>query len=258
MKFAITGKGGAGKSTLAAMMCHLAHAGGHDVLAVDADPDANLAFSLGIPAEVRETIIPVACRTGLIEERTGAKLKKFGQIFRLNPEVGDVAEKLGYDHKGINLVVLGAVQSGGSGCACPENVFLKHLLTDILLRRGDFVIVDMEAGIEHLGRGTAGAVDVMIVVVEPSPQSVETANSIIRLAGQLEISKVRFVANKIRTEAEIEYLYSKLDRTRFLGIIPFSEEIVRCEREEMPVFDNVSEVVKDAYRKIYIEIAESK
>jgi len=255
MKYAITGKGGAGKSTLAAMMCHLAHAGGHEVLAVDADPDANLAFSLGIPAEDRETIIPVAQRTELIEERTGAKLKKFGQIFRLNPEVSDVAEKLGYDHKGINLVVLGAIQSGGSGCACPENVFLKHLLTDILLRRGDFVIVDMEAGIEHLGRGTAKGVDAMIVVVEPTPQSVETANSIVRLAGQLEIREVRFAANKIRTDAEINYLFGKLDSSKFLGIIPYSEEIVRCERDEAPVFGNVPAGLMDAYRKIYAEMS---
>ncbi|MBC8278152.1 MAG: AAA family ATPase, partial [FCB group bacterium] len=182
MKFAITGKGGAGKSTLAAMMCHLAHAGGHDVLAVDADPDANLAFSLGIPAEVRETIIPVACRTGLIEERTGAKLKKFGQIFRLNPEVGDVAEKLGYDHKGINLVVLGAVQSGGSGCACPENVFLKHLPPATMPRRNDFVIVDIEAGTEHLGRGTPTGLDALIVVVVLTLQRVQTANTTVRPA----------------------------------------------------------------------------
>lgn len=256
MKIAITGKGGAGKSTLAAMICRLASADGHDVLAVDSDPDANLAFSLGIPAEVRKEMIPVAQQTGLIEERTGAKLKKFGQIFRLNPDVSDVAEKLGYHHQGVNLIVMGAIQSAGSGCACPENVFLKNLLTDIMIRRNEYVIVDMEAGIEHLGRGTARGVDTMIIVVEPAPQSVETANSIIKLAGQLDISEVRFTANKTRKDAEIDYLYDRLDRMKFLGTIPYSEEIVHCERKELPLFENISEGLMDAYQKIYAGISE--
>ena len=255
MKIAVTGKGGVGKSTLAAMMTHLSAADGHKVLAVDADPDANLAFALGIPAEIRQSIIPVSCRTELIEERTGAKLKKFGQMFKLNPEVKDVVEKLGHSFNGIDLIVLGAIQSAGGGCACPENVFLKNLLTDILIRRDEVVIVDMEAGIEHLGRGTAKSVDYLIVVVEPSPQSINTAESIAKLAGQLGIRNVRFVANKIRNRAEMDYVHRKIRNSELIGSIPYSDEIALYEREERSLFSHISPDLLESYSRIYSSLS---
>jgi len=197
MKIAVTGKGGVGKSTFAALLAHFAVSDGKNVLAVDSDPDANLAFALGITAEDRKSIIPIAERTELIEERTGAKLKQFGQIFRLNPKVSDIADRYSYNHEGIHLLVMGAVEAGGTGCACPENVFLRNLLSNIILNREDFVIVDMEAGIEHLGRATAKGVDIMIAITEPTPQSVETSLSIDKLAGQIGIEKVYFIGSKI-------------------------------------------------------------
>ena len=149
MKIAVSGKGGVGKSTIAASIALLLAQRGQRVLALDADPDANLAaamgYSPGIPGVAE--ITPISAEIALIEERTGAKVNAYGQVFKLNPEVSDVAGKLAVKHKGVELLVLGAVKRGGSGCACPENVFIKALVTDLVLYKSETLIMDMEAGI---------------------------------------------------------------------------------------------------------------
>ena len=251
MKIAVTGNGGAGKSTLAAALAHLARSEGHTVLAVDADPDANLAFALGIPEAERGKIVPISRQKELIEERTGAKLKQFGQIFRLNPEISDVADRFSYPFRGIHLLVLGAIEAGGSGCACPENVFLRNLLSHIVLQRDEFVIVDLEAGIEHLGRGTAQGVDMMIAVVEPTTQSLGTAKSILQLAGQVGIRNVRFVGNKVQSEAERSFLQACLEPSKTLGLIPYSERIREADLSGTAVVDELDEPVRRAFREVY-------
>ena len=251
MKVAITGKGGVGKSTLAAILAHLARKDGKTVLAVDADPDANLAFALGIPENERSRIVPISQRTELIEERTGAKLKQFGQIFKLNPHVADVADLCGYRFQGINLLVLGAIEAGGSGCACPENVFLKNLLSHIVLVSGEFVIADMEAGIEHLGRGTARGVDLMLVVVEPTIQSTRTAQSILQLAAQISIPNVRIIGNKIGSDADRAFLGSQFDSGRLLGHIPYSDRIRQADRDGIPLMTHLDSDLLQVFEAIY-------
>ena len=163
LKLAITGKGGVGKSTLAATLAALLAEQGRRVVAVDADPVANLATALGISAAEQAKIVPISQRRALIEERTGAKVKQYGQVFKLNPDVADIAETYAYRHKGVALLVLGAVQQGGGGCACPESVLLRALVQDLVLAQEDALIMDMEAGVEHLGRATARGVDVVLV-----------------------------------------------------------------------------------------------
>ena len=254
MKIAVTGKGGVGKSTISAMLCHLARADNNQVLAVDADPDTNLAFSLGIPSDEVKNIVPVSCNQSLIEERTGAKIKKFGQIFKLNPKVDDVVDILGTHYSGINLIVMGAIQTAGSGCACPENVFLKSLLSEILLNRNEYIIIDMEAGIEHLGRGTAKSVDLLIIVSEPSPQSVNTAKSIRKFAEQLGVENIRYVGNKTQNQDDIAYLYEQLGIDLFLGVIPFDNRITQLERKELPLYANITEELSVHYKNVYAQI----
>ena len=254
MKIAVTGKGGVGKSTVAGVLAHLAQMDGKTVLAVDSDPDANLAFALGIPETERKQIIPISQQTDLIEERTGAKLKQFGQIFKLNPEISDIVDKCGYNFQGINLLVLGAVESGGSGCACPENVFLRNLLTNIILKRDEFVIVDMEAGIEHLGRATAKGVDVMVVVVEPTFQSNATAQSIVELAKQIGIQEVRFIGNKIAMESDIAYLKDRLEVDKFLGFIPYSASIRQADRNGDSPINRLDGELTIIFKSIYQNI----
>jgi CO dehydrogenase maturation factor len=258
IKIAITGKGGVGKSTLAGVLAHLAKDSGKRVLAVDSDPDANLAFALGVPASEREKIIPIAQRTELIEERTGAKLKQFGQIFKLNPEISDVADRFSYDANGIHLLVMGAIEAGGSGCACPENVFLRNLLSNIILQRDEFVVVDMEAGIEHLGRATAKSVDLMIIVVEPTSQSIATAKSIAALAQEIGVRNIAFVGNKISAEEDKSYVSRRLVGLKPLGYIPYSESIRKSDRESTSLIDHLDHNSLTAFRNIFDRIIEGK
>ena len=185
LKVAVSGKGGVGKSTLAAALCRILSKKGYKVLAIDADPDANLASALGLSQEQKSSIRPIASETGLIEQRTGAKQGRTGQMFSLSPDVSDVAQKYGLLCNGVSLLVLGAVKSGGGGCACPENAFLKKLIRHLVLQEGETVVIDMEPGIEHLGRATASGVEAMIIVLEPGTRSKETARRIVASAEEV-------------------------------------------------------------------------
>jgi CO dehydrogenase maturation factor len=220
MKIAISGKGGVGKSTLAAALALLLAKQGRKVLAVDADPDSNLAACLGIPEAKQKSIIPIAKQTALIEERTGAKVGQYGQAFRINPDVSDISEKYAVIHEGVALLVLGAVEKGGGGCACPESTLIRALVSDLILVKNEALVMDMEAGVEHLGRGTASGVDCMIVVIEPGQRSIETANRINRMAREIGIPKVRFVANKITGPQDEGFVLAAFPENQLLGIIP--------------------------------------
>ncbi|MFA5057658.1 MAG: AAA family ATPase, partial [Opitutaceae bacterium] len=201
MKLAISGKGGTGKSTLAAALSLLMVRKKWGVLAVDADPDGNLAAALGASPEEISRIIPISKQKELIEERTGAKVRQYGQMFKLNPEVSDIAETYGTSLQGITLLVLGAIEAGGSGCACPESVLIRALVADLVLHRHEAVIMDMEAGIEHLGRATARGVETLLVMVEPSQRAVDSAHRVALLAAEIGLRDIRFVANKIASPA---------------------------------------------------------
>jgi len=230
MKLAVSGKGGVGKSTLSAALALLCARRGRKVLAVDADPAESLASALGYSASEAASIVPISRQMKLIEERTGAKVKQYGQVFQLNPRVDDIAPKFAVTKGGVSLLVLGAVEGGGSGCACPESTLLKALVTDLVLYKEETLILDMEAGVEHLGRGTARGVDVLLCVVEPSAKSVEVALKVERLAADIGILKVRFVGNKASNPAEEKFLRSSFEPGRLLAVLPFSEGLRAAER----------------------------
>ncbi len=240
MKIAISGKGGVGKSTLAAALSLLIADKGKKVLAVDADPDANLASALGISNEEQKKIIPISKQAKLIEERTGAKVKQYGQIFKMNPEVSDIADNFAYDHKGVALLVLGAVKKGGSGCACPENVLIRALVSDLILHKDETLIMDMEAGIEHLGRATAEGVDIMIVVIEPGQRSVDSAKSVLRMADEIGLKNIKLVANKVDGPEDEKFIKDAFPDHEFLGIIPYSNDIRQNDRDRQSPLDNLS------------------
>jgi len=227
MKIAITGKGGVGKTTLAAGLAILFSRQGKRVFAIDADPDANLALSLGFPEPSQ--IKPLIEMKQLIGERTGTKSGGFNPYFKLNPRVDDIPEKYFAHYKGINLAVMGTVRGGGLGCACPENAFLKALLGHLILERREIVILDMEAGIEHLGRGTARGVDKMIIVVEPGTRSIETAFRIKRLAEDMGVNNIAVVGNKIRHNSDKEFLKAHMPDFDFLGFIRYDEKILEAD-----------------------------
>ncbi len=254
MKIAISGKGGVGKSTLAAALTLMMAKQGKRVLAVDADPDANLAAALGIPEEKQKEIIPISEQIALIEERTGAKVKQYGQMFKINPEVSDIAENYATMHNGIALLVLGAIEQGGSGCACPESVLLRALVTDLVLFKDDALVLDMEAGVEHLGRATARGVDTMIVVVEPGKRSIDSAFRVQRMAQEIGLKNIRFVANKVTSEEDKNYLIESLPNHEFLGFIPYSESIRKADRDGLSALEYVDAEMQSVFQELYEKI----
>ena len=214
MKIAISGKGGVGKTLLASMLSKIFAESGYSVIAIDADPDANLAATLSFPNP--DQITPISEMSDLIEERTGARPGQSAPYFKLNPKVDDIPEKYAPKQNGIRLMRMGRIKKGGTGCYCPENVLLRTLLTHLLVARNEVIILDMEAGIEHLGRGTAGAVDKLIVVVEPGRRSIETAHNIEKLAEEIGLKNVVVVGNKVRNQKDREFLTSSLPGFEFL------------------------------------------
>jgi CO dehydrogenase maturation factor len=241
MKLAVSGKGGAGKSTLAAALVLLMARRGRNVLAVDADPDANLAAALGIPAREQEKIVPISRQAALFEERTGAKVRRYGQIFKLNPDVSDIAGRFSYHHQGVTLLVLGAVERGGSGCACPENVLMRALVTDLVLYKDDALVMDMEAGIEHLGRATTSGVDRMIIIVEPGQRAVDSTRRILRLTHDIGLQDIRLVANKVTGPEDERFLRDAFPGDAFYGVIPYREELRRTDRDGCSVLDGLND-----------------
>lgn len=241
MKIAVAGKGGVGKTTLSAVLARLYRDEGRNVLAIDADSNPNLAAVLGMPFQ---NIVPLSEQKELIEKRTKTELGGFGKIFKLNPRIDDIAEKYAVEYDKIKLLVMGTVKSGESGCACPANVLVKNLLTHLLLTEKDVVIVDMEAGVEHLGRGTAKAVDALVIVVEPGRRSAETANRIHELAKDLQIKNICAVGNKVKTEKEKEFI-EKMVTMDVLGHLPHDERIAEADmRGEPPFFEEIVEEVR--------------
>lgn len=254
MKIAISGKGGVGKTSLAALLARAFASDGYSVLAVDADPNANLASAIGFPHP--EEIVPISEMKDLIEERTGAKPGQTGTLFTLNPKVEDIPERFAKRFDGIKLLIMGKIKQGGSGCYCPENALLKTLTTHLLLSEKEVVIMDMEAGIEHLGRATAQAVDKLIVVVEPGRRSIQTALAINKLAKDIGLKQIALVGNKMRGQADIEVLKSSLPDFEFLGFIPFDQTLIDADLSNKPVTE-ASQKIKDEVKRIYSALQET-
>lgn len=251
MKLAISGKGGVGKSTLAGTLARLWATEGRRVLAIDADPDANLASALGMPPALREQIRTISTERQLIEERTGAKVREFGQMFKLNPAVSDIASRYAQGFAGVDLLVLGAVQRAAGGCACPESVLLKALVMHLVLNRDEFVILDMEAGIEHLGRGTAMGVDLMAVVVEPGRRSLETAQRIREMAAAIKIRRFGVVLNKSTAPTEdAAWVTRELGIDELLGVIPFDPRFAHLDRLGASILEGGDEALLAPFREI--------
>ncbi|MDR1872711.1 MAG: AAA family ATPase [Deltaproteobacteria bacterium] len=248
MKIAVSGKGGVGKTTLSATLAYLFKENGSKVLAIDADPDANLAGALGFTD--LSGLTPISEMTELVAERTGSKPGTYGTFFSINPKVDDLPETLAKEINGIRFMTLGGVKKGGGGCICPESVLLKSLVMNLVLARNEVVILDMEAGLEHLGRATSTGVDALIVVTEPGMRSLETAKVVKRLCDDLGLKRVSVVGNKVRSEADREFIAKNVGGLPVLGYIPYADSIVDSDRLGVAVFEKSPEAV-EACRGIF-------
>lgn len=251
MKIAVTGKGGVGKTTIASLIARYMADRGNKVIAVDADPDANLASALGF-TDI-EKIVPISGMEALIEERTGAKPGTSGSLFKLNPRVDDLPEKLWIEQGNIRLMVMGTVKKGGGGCVCPESALLKNLISHLVLYRNEIIILDMEAGIEHLGRGTASAVDVLIVVVEPGRRSLETAEAIKKLAGDIGLKRIAAIGNKIRKDSDREFIVKGLRDISIAGFLPFDNALIESDMSGIAPASRYSGKIEEILKNIKIE-----
>jgi CO dehydrogenase maturation factor len=238
MKLAVSGKGGVGKTTFSSLLARTLSDQGKKVLAIDADPDANLAAALGIADA--DKVTPIAEMKELIFERTGAQPGTIGGFFKLNPKVDDIPDTLSVKLDNIKLMRLGSVKKGGAGCLCPESTLLKALVTHVVLGRDEVVIMDMEAGIEHLGRATAQAVDKLIVVVEPGRRSIDTAEHIKRLASEIRLNQIAVVGNKIRGPKDEEFLRKHLQGFEFLGFLPYDDALIEADLSGESPYDTAS------------------
>jgi CO dehydrogenase maturation factor len=239
MKIAITGKGGVGKTTLAALLAQAYADAGRQVLAVDADPAPCLAGALGFPAELRARLKPISEMDELIYERTGARPGTVGGFFTINPRVDDLPERFSVLHRNVRLLEMGAVDIGGSGCICPESAMLKTLFTHLLFRKDEVLILDMYAGVEHLGRATVDFVDAMIVVVEPTLRSLGTAAQIKKLANDIGLLRLWLVGNKVRNPDEAAFLKRETPGLPILGILPADLAVQEADRLGQAVYDYV-------------------
>jgi len=242
MKFAISGKGGVGKTTLTALLAQSFADSGKDVLAVDADPAPCLAEALGFPADLRARLSPISQMDTLIEERTGAKPGTTGGFFTINPRVDDLPERFSVSNRGVRLLEMGAVDMGGSGCICPESAMLKTLFTHLMFRQDEVLLLDMYAGVEHLGRATVDFVDALVIVVEPTRRSLGTAAQIQKLAQDIALNQMVLVGNKVRGEDDLSFLRTNSLDMPLIGALPADPAVQDADRMGVAVYDYVPEL----------------
>lgn len=235
MKIAVTGKGGVGKTTFSSILARLYAEEGKSVLAADVDPDANLGLALGFTEEEVESITPISEMKNLVQERTNASPD--GRFFKINPKVDDIPDKYAKTCNGVKLLVLGTVDTAGAGCVCPEHVILRRLISHLVLHSDDVVIMDMEAGLEHLGRGTAQDMEQFVVVIEPGARSIQTYKNVKRLATQLGIKHVRVVANKVRNAEDEAYIKERIPEEDLLGFMHYNQDVIDADRKGQSPYD---------------------
>ena len=244
-KIAVAGKGGVGKTTLTALLARTFAKRGQSVIAVDADPAACLGFALGLPPELQAKVTPISEMSDLIEERTGAKPGSYGTYFKINPRVDDIPERFSVQFQGVRLLRLGTIEHGGSGCICPESAMLKALVSYLILQSDEQLLLDMDAGLENLGRATASAVDNFLVVVEPGKRSMEIAHQIAKLAADVGIKTVALIANKVRGEDDLHFIEDNRGTLPLLGYLSFQPAAIQADQDGASIYDSVPQLVRE-------------
>ena len=228
MKVAVTGKGGVGKSTISALLCKAFLEKGFEVLGIDADPSPHLFRLLG----VKEEVTPIAEMRDFLSERA----QKNGPFYTLNPKVEDIPERFMINKGNLKLMVLGAIQKAGEGCACPEQTVLRRLLFHLLLSSKEVVIIDTEAGVEQFGRASIASVDTVLIVTQPYTGSIETTKKILKFAEDLKIKNPLIVANGVESQEDKDFL-SKEFSGKIVEFLPKDERLLLYERQKRSLLE---------------------
>lgn len=249
MKIAVSGKGGVGKTTVAANLIYLFAKNGFDVFAVDADPDVSLGLALGVDPQKLAALTPLVEMEDVIAEKSGGR----GAFYNLAPDVEDVVDDYSIKQGRIKFLIMGGIKQGGSACYCRENSFLNAVLNSLLLDKKEVVVLDMSAGIEHLTRGTARGVDMILVVTEPTRTSLKTAGVVKQLAADLGIKDVKILGNKIRRPEEENFLKENFSPGEIIGILPFEEKVWEGSMADFPAGfaeENLLSGIENVFQKI--------
>ena len=246
MKIAVSGKGGVGKTLVSGTLAGYFAKKGFKVMAIDADPSPNLALTLGIPVEKANKIIPISENTQLLDAKTRTD---YPGVYKLSFKVDDIIEENGMKSPyGVNLLVMGTVKSAGGGCACSANAVVRELLRHLIVELNEIVVVDMEAGVEHMGRGTASHVDIMLIVADSSRKSLEIAKKITNLAHEAGIKNVFVVGNRVRDPEEKELItdFTTKNKLPLIALIPYDDIVIKADRVgEAPLkYEKTSEGIK--------------
>jgi CO dehydrogenase maturation factor len=246
-RLAVAGKGGVGKTTLVALLAELFTRSGYRVLAADEDPQMNLAQSLGVPIEEAEKIVPLSQNKAYVEEKTGAKPGSgWGGLLRLNPDVSDVVQRFGLQlNPNLSLLAMGSVDQAATGCLCPENNLLKAVMRFIVLKPGEIILVDTQAGPEHFGRGVLKGFSLLLVVTEPTSTALQVAKKSIALARQLAIAHLKLVVNKVRGEEDQNRVKAFMEGSGLESpvsyFLPYTADLLALEPAVKPILSKGGE-----------------
>jgi len=230
MRVAFAGKGGAGKTTIAATMARQAARRGTPVVAIDADSNPNLAAALGVDPSTAATLAGIP--PGSVSRKlTGPSLT--GTVDQLLALHGAMAPD------GVRLLLMGAPAHAGEGCLCSAHAAVSAVLADLADAPATLAIIDLEASPEHVSRGTARFADLLVLVTEPYYRSLEATRRLADLAAELPATRTVVVVNKVRSPADGEAVGEFCDRHGLprLGEVPFSDAVVAADRDARPLLD---------------------
>ena len=261
MKIAVAGKGGVGKTLIAGTLARMFAKDGFNVLAIDNDSAMNLSYTLGIATDIKEKIVPISEMKKMIEERTNVSGAGLG-VYNINPEVSDIPDRFkvsGPD--GLQLLVLGSIEEPATGCLCPENALIRTLLYNLFVKRNEVIVVDFEAGLEHLGRGTAKGIDIMLVITEPSQKSLDLCSKIINLSKKLGVINIFLIANKIIDDSQIDAIHNRINEWEvpLYHTIPFDSDVGKADLNGIsPIDFNSNSEAMDSLKNLYIKLRKLK